>query len=819
MISAPGIGDAVDAHLMALAGGSWHVWKTATLRSAGFPTSLVLQLQSANACAAADAYLARDEEVRRAQLIARDVLTDRIRTATGATRAMLRAARRKVFKGPIRLHDATAEETAVAAAIERRDRAAVDLASAWTSDMAVAYDTLRDIALDPRFRLAAVWQNRRLMSVAIRRLRERHGTPRDLRRTAESVAQLVQRYSVKNDTIGFFGPVAWAALDGDGRSIECRPSSELIATRDVHFEAWCLAAIVDQLNANPAIRPWMAPRLRNGVWMDRDTVYAPLAGAVSVTRAERLLLERCDGVTPARLLAAHASDGEDVLAVLERLVVRQLVEWRLEIPQRLHAERDLRARLDAIGDECLRQQCLDICGPLLTGLSRIAHATGPDDLDDEMEGLEAAFTAVTGRRATRNDGQTYGARGLVYEDCVRACDVNLGRTVLERIGPALSIMLDAAHWASAEWRHEVTAHVRACYARLAATRAGREIDAHRLFASVLSTEPDLPHLVAKVRRAYQARWQAVLGVDGGVSRASYSVDDIAARAAVAFGGAGESGSFGGYFSPDLMIAAADLNAFARGDYHCVLGELHPSNTVLGLGLAAQHPDLDGLRAALTRDTHGTPMIVRHVPNGWRSRLQIVVSPEFWQYEYGSALPDRESAKSMPAGRFVAIDDGERIMLRARDGSVEWDAFHLFAKRLTPFTSDVLSGWLPEAAHLPRITLGPLIIARERWCVRASDLPRTEDDNRSRRFADVRAWANARGMPRQVFCRYPNEKKPCYLDFDAIMFTEIFGKMAAQAPDGSTIVITEMLPRPDETWLVDAQGARYTCELRIVARRQ
>jgi hypothetical protein len=31
-----------------------------------------------------------------------------------------------------------------------------------------------------------------------------------------------------------------------------------------------------------------------------------------------------------------------------------------------------------------------------------------------------------------------------------------------------------------------------------------------------------------------------------------------------------------------------------------------------------------------------------------------------------------------------------------------------------------------------------------------------------------------------------------------------------------VTVTEMLPAPDQTWLTDAKGRRYTAELRMVA---
>ncbi len=63
-------------------------------------------------------------------------------------------------------------------------------------------------------------------------------------------------------------------------------------------------------------------------------------------------------------------------------------------------------------------------------------------------------------------------------------------------------------------------------------------------------------------------------------------------------------------------------------------------------------------------------------------------------------------------------------------------------------------------------------------------------------------------------------KPYYVDVDSPIYAEIFAKAVRQseasASKGETITITEMLPDLEHLWLPDANGERYTSELRIVA---
>jgi len=73
------------------------------------------------------------------------------------------------------------------------------------------------------------------------------------------LAFYLQRYCVKNDTIGFFGPVGWARLGEGEERIAARPGPDVIASRDVFFEGWAIDALADRLAEDEAMRPWLAP--------------------------------------------------------------------------------------------------------------------------------------------------------------------------------------------------------------------------------------------------------------------------------------------------------------------------------------------------------------------------------------------------------------------------------------------------------------------------------------------------------------------------------------------------------------------------------
>jgi Lantibiotic dehydratase, N terminus len=109
---------------------------------------------------------------------------------------------------------------------------------------------LRDVAADPAFREAVTWQNRDVLASAVDGLLEAGGAPSEERRREEVVARYWQRYCSKNDTIGFFGPLAWGELREDGPALTQR-SRALVRERTVHLETWCLERFLQTVTDDP----------------------------------------------------------------------------------------------------------------------------------------------------------------------------------------------------------------------------------------------------------------------------------------------------------------------------------------------------------------------------------------------------------------------------------------------------------------------------------------------------------------------------------------------------------------------------------------
>jgi hypothetical protein len=107
---------------------------------------------------------------------------------------------------------------------------------------------LSEAAQGARFQEAVTWQNPAALANALLKVAERSPTkPSRARQREDIVASYWQRYCAKNDTIGFFGPLAWGRIEDGGPPLHAR-SGGLVRSRQVHFEAWPVQALAETLD-------------------------------------------------------------------------------------------------------------------------------------------------------------------------------------------------------------------------------------------------------------------------------------------------------------------------------------------------------------------------------------------------------------------------------------------------------------------------------------------------------------------------------------------------------------------------------------------
>ena len=756
-------------HRVGLAGTAWSVWRDVALRSAGLPADRVLAL--------CDEPLARSADLAGADPAGR-----------------------------------LAYDKAYADAADRLSRA---IAGTYA---------------DPVFREALTWQNpglaRRLQGAGTGTSRRSKDRGREL-----VVASYLQRYCLKNDTIGFFGPVGWATVDPGTAGLTVVPGEQLIARRTTYFEVWAIDKVAAAIAGQGRVLGWLRPRRTRSAFLAGNVLYRPYRQPVTLTDAELRVLLACDGHRTISDVLARAG-GPGGSAVLARLTELGALRLDLEGPMHAWPERLLREKLELIADPGARAAALAPVDQLISARDAVAAMDGdPDGLARALADLADTFEQVTGSSATRKVGENYAGRTLVYQDAVRDVRVELGAAVTRALAAPLGLVLDSARWLV----NDIMARYRVLFADLVdrenARAGGGPVTLQRLltraapYLSAGMSGRGVGELAAASVTELQRRWQQVLGPPSSPRRHQVTADAISARVAecfpahpVAWGGARQH-------SPDIMIAAASPGEVERGNFLLVLGELHIIlNTLSGRLWAEQHPDPARLIAAEQAD-RGPQRIVAIPAKDHPSVTSRTNPPSailgpgqlYWSAAATDSLDLPETDTVLSAAGMTVVRRGEDLVVQVMPSGPELDFFEVIADAMIDIVTDAFQPVAP-VAHRPRITIDKLVLSREQWTFQVADSDWAFVKDEQERYYRARRWRQDHQLPERVFYRVPVELKPSAADFRSIVLVNLLAKHIRQthAAGPAQYTVTEMLPDLDQLWLTDRHGQHYSSELRFVA---
>jgi hypothetical protein len=700
--------------------------------------------------------------------------------------------------------------------------------AAATLDLAVE---LQSIAAQDDFLRAVTWQNHRLMDGAIRPFL-RWDPARDSRHSKhrqreELIANYWQRYCVKNDTIGFFGPSGWGTL-GDGPRTRFAPGERLLRSSEVFFEVWAIDRLAEAIEELPGMPEWLMPRRLSFLNLDGDTLVEPVGRRVLLAPEQAAVLRWCDGTTRTRDIAVRA--GLDLPAVLEILQVLQGRHWisgRLELPIGPWPERDLRRFLDGVGDEKARDQALEWLDSLEAARAVLRDSADADTLADALTSMDELFGRITGAASTRHEGRTYGGRTLVYHDSSRDIDMVFGADLVAATRPLL-LLSRAARWYCWRLGEEARGTLREVYRR-AVAKHGSPVDLPTIWSTSLhALYRSIDASVRQIDQEFAKKWAAIITVPADTREVSYRYDDLLPLVDEAFAAPGPGWADARYFSPDLMVSATDLNALHDGDFTLVLGEVHMAiNTMRSNCFVTQHPDYADLLSCVDED-FPEPRLRIVLPKENPPRLTVRTHPsllrdrdflvEVTQHTVAADRPRLVLSRDVEVVQTEGVGEAEGTVMARLPGGEVFDLLDVFAELLM---STVVSRFqlAADRPHTPRVQIDQLVVSRESWRFDPADLAFAAEKDEAARFVRTRAWAAAQGLPRQVFVKSHAEDKPAYVDFASPVYVNVLAKMvrrtsAAERLADKTITVVEMLPRHDDLWLTDREGHRYTSEIRL-----
>jgi hypothetical protein len=786
---------------------------------------MVLRLEAREAAALVDEMRAAEDRVSATRRVAIEELLNLHQTGSELA-SSARGAAAQLQRGRWPRPDAVLEAhvsslRSLILADQERQRREQAVEAAYAAAVVQNMNTLRELAATERFREALAWQNPNALRNAVDWLLARPAAANsDARKAYSLIAKYVQRYCTKNDIIGFFGPICWGEL-GSSHTTTVVPGPDLLRSRHVYIEDWAIDALAGAMSRDPDVRPYIAPRLLPTLGLRGDALVRGIEPPRELPAAVARVLAACDGETPAIEIARGVMEDEsleiestdDVLDLLAQLEEKKLVTWTLEASALAYPERELRRLLQRIEVPAVRARCESLLSRLEGARDDIAASAGNvRAVQSAIERFNAEFEQVTQTSSSRNEGRTYAARTPVYEECVRDLHVRMGTAVTERLAPVLALLGQSARWFTYEvarrYREQLEARYRAIVPVESAALPYLQFmsDVEHLFPSQGRSEP-----ILEVERELARRWQSLLAVDTTSRQVALQASAVRDSIMREFASPHPGWPSARYVSPDVMIAANSVEDIDRGDFTVVLGEVHLANSFMSRILAVHGPEpTDVLMAAHEHDVR-VPRVsplpasrdaVHRVTNlSWAAHdLDLETKARSW----------RPRAQVLRPADLVVEPLGQSLGVRdTRSGRV-WDIIAFFDVWLWMMAANHFKP-APIATHVPRISIDGVVIAREQW--RFTDGLEFRHENLGvRQFSQARAWAASHGMPRWVFVKVPEEPKPLFVDLESPIFIDMLSRILRKA---TSVTVTEMLPSIAETWLPDASGATYTCELRLV----
>ncbi|MDJ0628371.1 MAG: lantibiotic dehydratase [Rhodobacter sp.] len=635
----------------------------------------------------------------------------------------------------------------------------------------------RQTASHPGLREAIAWQNPSALTHGIDRLARPGPLRAKDRRALRTLIRYLQRYAAKNDTIGFFGPLGWAGLsDGRGQFI---PAETLTAAWLLRFEPWAVDLL--QRSCGESMRD--APvRLPGHLRLETDHLTGPSGRRIPLAPDEVALVRAADG-RPAHALLAQTPAAPETL---NRLVAQGLLQR--------HPDVSVASGISHISDPAIAR--------IETIRRDLEHAaTGGTGVAEGLKALNAAFSAQTGRPAQRFGGEAYAGRTIVYLDATRGGALQIGAACLAPVTPALSALAQVARGYTFRIARRAVAALRALF-----RRDGRAAIPLPEFWQM--TEPLLtvwePDPIKRVADALRQDWVSLFG-----DRTVVETNDLHEILLPKWRAPCPGWPGARHHSPDLMWADGDADRVLDGRALPILAEFHPGvstfTTLSVLGLCPDRALLQRLWAEDFPDPLVSPIAHERFA---RSTQDARLAGAHFHIDTGRGyVSDMAQATTLRAADFNVFETDGILWAGHLHRNLRFDLIEMFERRLK-LRAAVAFPIGPGAAG-PRLCIGRTVVRRASWRGMPPALPR--DRFRPGPRATLRRWMEDTGLPERVFAHIPGETKPVFVDRNSELSLDMVLSMIHKQGE---ITLTEMLPDGDQLWLRDADGARYTSELRL-----
>ncbi|RKN43991.1 lantibiotic dehydratase [Streptomyces hoynatensis] len=588
------------------------------------------------------------------------------------------------------------------------------------------------------------------------------------RRVRRQLYTYVQRLCAKNETVSFFGPMAYGTVV-PGRQVTLRAGRP--RARRVFLSSWAAAELARAVAADRALRAHLP--------------FRRLATAAAAPERDRVLAALARGGLPLPALAAALGrPPRETAALLREMVTAGEVVFGigpgpLDLCPLATMQRAL-AALPASGARDHWLGRLRAVEELLTALQEAEFAKKPALVEE----LEDCFTRATGVPARRAAGGVYADRAVFYEECASPFSLEVGEEVArsweERLAAALE--LSTAHGAAAQ--EAASRLVREALpgedslplpAYAEATRAAFDAEGSRFAAG---HAPGYPGEGWRAEAERLGRRAAALPGD------RYALLDLCLSAASA-----------------AELATAPL-ALSRLHHHLLtdgwLATMCPDRAAFGAAArewSAAHPEVAAFDTGRRNKGYyrfpGRRILLRR-PSAEEAGDPLALRPEELSVRLGAQGPELRDAAGRRLYAYLPLSD--------------YVKYPPYAALSHPQVLHAAFGAQGREPAVPAVRVGGVLYQRPRW---TWDPAEWRLRSPAARFLQMRRAAAVTG--RFVYCRSSGERKPYLVDLESVLAADLVAHVAAGA---ERLTAEAMWPGPEGLWLRDPAGYRYTCELRV-----
>jgi hypothetical protein len=692
----------------------------------------------------------------------------------------------------------------------------------WQAAIAAGVDRALALARDDRHRMALVWQNPAVLDLVVDRLAPAAQARRNVRRRGaeHALMRYLQRYHTKNESIGFFGPIRWTRIVDQEAMVSAVPGAGIARRQNVYVEDWAVEVLADALASDPRLAPWVPPALAPQAQVVGRLVLRDDHAPIRLSADEAALVGSCDGRRTVTELAGRLGrTGADVERQVADLVARGALSRRLDVPPDLHAERFLADDLRSLVPRDLLPEAEALLADLERCRSVVAGARTTAELRDATSLLTERFSSATGADATRSKTETDRGRTLAVSLAERAVDVALGDSLVVALAPPLALVMDSVRWYAQQAGDAAEEQLRHAYLELSGFYGASNVPLGGFVARLTGPGDWLDPIVDQLGK----RWLEVLDLDLGAHRVDLASGDLRPAVQQSFAAPCPSFSAGWHHSPDVMLAARDVDAINRGEVDFVLGEVHAAMVTVDVQRFLDLSDdpecvprsiARGLRPG---ETTFVPLHARwpQMPLTGSTYLPPDAPWPTQRYiSFGERIGERRPPAAAVRSSDIQVGLVDDRVVATMPGGEQQPLSSVLASFIGYAVVERFA-LLPRLSHTPRVVIDRLTVARETWQIMAEDWEELTTGPEPQAYRALRRRTAELGLPRHVFWRARARVKPIYLDLESPLLAAVFVRELRRAvKEGDSVTFQEMYPGPDDLWLVDGDGRRYTSELRL-----